>query len=144
MLMVSAVKAATLDLLHQEGYEYSTINIEELPDVDPWSKEGMALAKFEQLRDAAIEAADAEREALNAIWKLKKKMRAEALSRGDSGYELGDLPQEMHDELEQLTDAAMSAKDAKLAASEQAQEARVAFNDIMKQKILAEAQEQTA
>ncbi|WP_394353386.1 BCCT family transporter [Photobacterium damselae] len=144
MLMVSAVKAATLDLSHQEGYEDPTINIEELPDVDPWSKEGMALAKFEQLRDAAIEAADAEREALNAIWKLKKKMRAEALSRGDSGYELGDLPQEMHDELEQLTDAAMSAKDAKLAASEQAQEARVAFNDIMKQKILAEAQEQTA
>ncbi|WP_394370136.1 BCCT family transporter [Photobacterium damselae] len=144
MLMVSAVKAATLDLSHQEGYEDPTINIEELPDVDPWSKEGMALAKFEQLRDAAIEAADAEREALNAIWKLKKKMRAEALSRGDSGYELGDLPQEMHDELEQLTDAAMSAKDAKLAASEQAQEARVAFNDIMKQKILAETQEQTA
>ncbi|HGO5291249.1 BCCT family transporter [Photobacterium damselae subsp. damselae] len=143
MLMVSAVKAATLDLSHQEGYEDPTINIEELPDVDPWSKEGMALAKFEQLRDAAIEAADAEREALNAIWKLKKKMRAEALSRGDSGYELGDLPQEMHDELEQLTDAAMSAKDAKLAASEQAQEARVAFNDIMKQKILAETQEQT-
>nr|WP_115061269.1 BCCT family transporter [Photobacterium damselae] len=143
MLMVSAVKAATLDLLHQEGYEDPTINIEELPDVDPWSKEGMALAKFEQLRDAAIEAAGAEREALNAIWKLKKKMRAEALSRGDSGYELGDLPQEMHDELEQLTDAAMSAKDAKLAASEQAQEARVAFNDIMKQKILAETQEQT-
>ncbi|RDL29758.1 BCCT family transporter [Photobacterium damselae] len=144
MLMVSAVKAATLDLSHQEGYEDPTINIEELPDVDPWSKEGMALAKFEQLRDAAIEAADAEREALNAIWKLKKKMRAEALSRGDSGYELGDLPQEMHDELEQLTDAAMSAKDAKLAASEQAQEARVAFNDIMKQKILAETQEQPA
>ncbi|HIF9216366.1 TPA: BCCT family transporter [Photobacterium damselae] len=144
MLMVSAVKAATLDLSHQEGYEDPTINIEELPDVDPWSKEGMALAKFEQLRDAAIEAADAEREALNAIWKLKKKMRAEALSRGDSGYELGDLPQEMHDELEQLTDAAMSAKDVKLAASEQAQEARVAFNDIMKQKILAETQEQTA
>ncbi|HIF9428741.1 TPA: BCCT family transporter [Photobacterium damselae] len=144
MLMVSAVKAATLDLSHQEGYEDPTINIEELPDVDPWSKEGMALAKFEQLRDAAIEAADAEREALNAIWKLKKKMRAEALSRGDSGYELGDLPQEMHDELEQLTDAAMNAKDAKLAASEQAQEARVAFNDIMKQKILAETQEQTA
>ncbi|HIF9105328.1 TPA: BCCT family transporter [Photobacterium damselae] len=144
MLMVSAVKAANLDLSHQEGYEDPTINIEELPDVDPWSKEGMALAKFEQLRDAAIEAADAEREALNAIWKLKKKMRAEALSRGDSGYELGDLPQEMHDELEQLTDAAMSAKDAKLAASEQAQEARVAFNDIMKQKILAETQEQTA
>lgn len=144
MLMVSAVKAATLDLSHQEGYEDPTINIEELPDVDPWSKEGMALAKFEQLRDTAIEAADAEREALNAIWKLKKKMRAEALSRGDSGYELGDLPQEMHDELEQLTDAAMSAKDAKLAASEQAQEARVAFNDIMKQKILAETQEQTA
>ncbi|PSB90703.1 choline transporter [Photobacterium damselae subsp. damselae] len=144
MLMVSAVKAATLDLSHQEGYEDPTINIEELPDVDPWSKEGMALAKFEQLRDAAIEAADAEREALNAIWKLKKKMRAEALSRGDSGYELGDLPQEMHDELEQLTDAAMSAKDAKLAASEQAQEARVAFNDIMKQKILAETQEKTA
>ncbi len=71
MLMMSGVKAAMLDLSHQDGYEDPVINISDLPEVDPWSREGQALAKFEQLRDSAIEAADAEREALDAIWELK-------------------------------------------------------------------------
>ncbi len=99
------------------------INIEELPDVDPWSKEGMALAKFEQLKDVAIEAADTERDALNAIWKIKKKIRAEALASGDSGVDNGDVPQELAEELHRLTTEAMTAKEAKLEASALAQEA---------------------
>ncbi|NMS18623.1 choline transporter, partial [Vibrio parahaemolyticus] len=88
MLMISGIKAASLDLSHQEGYEDPVINIEDFPDVDPWSREGMALAKFERLRDEAIEAAKQEREALDAIWTLKKVIRSEALSRGESGLEL--------------------------------------------------------
>ncbi|WP_413757781.1 BCCT family transporter, partial [Vibrio vulnificus] len=82
MLMISGIKAASLDLAHQEGYEDPVINIEEFPDVDPWSREGMALAKFERLEAEAVEAAEQEREALPAIWKLKKVIRSEALSRG--------------------------------------------------------------
>lgn len=73
MLMVSTVKAASLDLSHQDGYEDPVINIEDLPEVDPWSTEGVALTKFEDLKATAIEAANDERTALKAIWKLKRK-----------------------------------------------------------------------
>ncbi|BDM63418.1 transporter [Shewanella sp. NFH-SH190041] len=134
MLMISGVKAANLDLTHQEGYIDPVINIEDLPEVDPWSREGTALAKFEQRRDTAIEAAEAEREALNAIWALKKQIRKEALSRGESGIELGDAPDDMIEELQRLTAEAIAAKERKLAASEQAQEARYLFNDLMREK----------
>ncbi|MFX3851811.1 BCCT family transporter, partial [Streptococcus suis] len=39
MLMISAVRATNLDLRHQDAYIEPTINIEELPDMDPWSAE---------------------------------------------------------------------------------------------------------
>ena len=126
--------------MHQEGYEDPVINIEELPDVDPWSKEGMALATFEQLKDEAVEAAEAERLALNAIWKMKRKIRQEALSRGNSGLELGDAPEEMVIELRRLTDEAMQAKERKLAASEAAQQARIAFNELFRAKQMADTE----
>jgi betaine/carnitine transporter, BCCT family len=134
MLMISGVKAATLDLAHQEGYVDPVINIEDFPDVDPWSKEGMAMAQFERLKDEAIAAAEEERDKLNAIWVLKKEIRATALSRGESGMELGDAPQEQLDEIKRLTDEAMAAKDHKLQASEQAQEARKVFDDLMRDR----------
>ncbi|CZF82540.1 Glycine betaine transporter OpuD [Grimontia celer] len=146
MLMISGVKAATLDLSHQEGYEDPTINIEEFPEVDPWSREGMAMAKFERLKDEAITAANEEREKLDAIWDLKKNIRAEALSRGETGMELGDAPQEQLDEIQRLTDEAMAAKEHKLQASEAAQQARIEFNELMREKkrLEQEAEEQMA
>lgn len=134
MLMMSGIKAANLDLAHQEGYENPTINIEDLPEVDPWSREGSALARFEELKDAATDAANTEREALDAIWTLKKQIRKEAMARGESGSELGDAPEEMVLELRKLTEEAMAAKERKLEASDKAQEARMIFNDIMRQK----------
>ncbi|CZF86595.1 BCCT family transporter [Grimontia marina] len=146
MLMISGVKAATLDLSHQEGYEDPTINIEEFPEVDPWSREGMAMAKFERLKDEAIEAANEEREKLDAIWDLKKHIRAEALSRGETGMELGNAPQEQLDQIQRLTDEAMAAKEHKLQASEAAQQARIEFNELMREKkrLEQEAAEQMA
>ncbi|KHT65071.1 choline transporter [Photobacterium gaetbulicola] len=137
MLMMSAVKAATLDLTHQEGYEDPVINIEELPDVDPWSKEGMALSKFEELKEIAMAAAEAEREALYKVWKLKKKIRAEAVANGESGIDFSDAPQERLDQLQQLMDDAMTAKENKLVASEEAQEARKVFNELMRTRLAA-------
>ncbi|MCL1147349.1 BCCT family transporter [Shewanella sp. 10N.261.52.F9] len=139
MLMISGVKAATLDLAHQDDYVDPVINISDLPDVDPWSKEGQALARFEGLRDNAIEAAELEREANDAIWMLKKQLRKEALSRGESSIDLGDAPDEIIEQLRQLTDDSMKAKEAKLAASELAQEARVAFDALMRSKEEEEA-----
>ncbi|GAL04606.1 choline-glycine betaine transporter [Photobacterium aphoticum] len=139
MLMISGVKAATLDLSHQEGYVDPVINIEEFPDVDPWSKEGMAMAQFERLKDEAVAAAEEEREKLNAIWALKKAIRADALAKGESGMELGDAPQEQLDEIQRLTDEAMAAKAHKLQASEQAQDARKQFNELMRARLEQEA-----
>lgn len=134
MLMISGVKAATLDLSHQEGYEDPVINIEEFPDVDPWSREGVAMARFERLKDEAIAAADEEREKLNAIWQLKKAIRAEALARGETGMELGDAPQEQINEIKQLTDEAIAAREHKLQVSEAAQQARIEFDELMREK----------
>ncbi|HFQ5016860.1 TPA: BCCT family transporter [Vibrio vulnificus] len=143
MLMISGIKAASLDLAHQEGYEDPVINIEEFPDVDPWSREGMALAKFERLKDEAVEAAEQEREALAAIWKLKKVIRSDALSRGESGLELGEAPEEQLTEIQRLTNAAMEAKEHKLQASEAAQAARIEFNELIKEKELQSLQSES-
>ncbi|MBQ4890321.1 choline transporter [Shewanella sp. UCD-FRSSP16_17] len=134
MLMISGVKAASLDLSHQDDYVDPVINISDLPDVDPWSKEGQALARFELLRDNAIDAANAEREANEAIWLLKKQLRREALSRGESSVELGNAPDDIIEQLQQLTADAAKAKESKLAASTLAQEARTSFNDLMRSK----------
>jgi BCCT family betaine/carnitine transporter len=138
MLMISGVKAAMLDISHQDDYVDPVINISDLPDVDPWSKEGQALARFELLRDSAIDAANLEREAIEAIWLLKKQLRREALSRGESSVELGNAPDEIIQQLSQLTEEASKAKLRKLEASEQAQAARSAFNELMKSKELDE------
>ncbi|OEE66728.1 choline transporter [Enterovibrio norvegicus FF-33] len=142
MLMISGVKAATLDLAHQEGYIDPVINIEEFPDVDPWSKEGMAMAQFERMKDEAVAAAEEEREKLNAIWNLKKEIRATALSKGESGMELGDAPQEQLVEIQRLTDEAMAAKEHKLQASESAQQARLVFDDLMRERKRLEEENQ--
>lgn len=134
LLMVSGVKAAALDLTHQDDYVDPVINISDLPEVDPWSKEGQALARFESLRDEAIAAADAERAAIDAIWTLKKQLRKEALAKGESSTDLGNAPEAFTIELQKLTEQAMQAKQSKLAASEMAQQARVAFDALMRSK----------
>ena len=100
-----------------------------MPDVDPWSREGVALARFEQLKEAAMGAAEAERNALGA----KKSIRSAALAKGNDA-ELGDAPQELLDELQRLTKMALDAKERKLAASEKAQQARVEFDALMRSR----------
>ena len=95
----------------------------------------MALTKFEELKEIAMAAAEAEREALYKVWKLKKKIRAEAVANGESGMDFSDAPQERLDKLQQLMDDAMTAKENKLAASEEAQEARKVFNELMRTRL---------
>ncbi len=132
MLMISAVRATSLDLRHQEDYVEPTINIEELPEMDPWSLEGMALARFERSRDAAQEAAEQERQALANVMKVKKRIRAFALEHdGEEAFSDHHLPKELQDELQSALDAVTKAQDAKEAASEQAQSARSEFNQVV-------------
>ncbi len=63
------------------------------------------------------------------------------MSRSESHLELGDAPDESLAELQRLTDEAMAAKERKLQASEQAQAARITFNELMRQKQEEEAQQ---
>lgn len=129
MLMISAVRATSLDLRHQEDYVEPTINIEELPDMDPWSSEGMALAKFERSRDAAQEAAEQERAALGNVLNVKKRIRAFALEHsGDEAFSDHHIPTALHDELNVALEAVAKAQETKEAASELAQQARFEFN----------------
>lgn len=136
MLMMSAVKAATFDLTQQDGYEERIINIEELADVDPWSEEGMALTRFEQLKEAAQEAADNERQALAEVARMKRKIRQHALDQAKMGD--SDLahhtPIEMVEALSALTEAAVLAKEAKESASIDAQAARSEFDVIYRER----------
>ncbi|EGU36261.1 BCCT family transporter [Vibrio scophthalmi] len=132
MLMVSAVRATKLDLRHQEDYVESTINIEELPDVDPWSSEGMALARFEKARDTAQEAAEAERLAMTQLMHVRKRIRAFALEHSlDENYADHNLPQELQDDLQHALDNIAKAKEYKQQASELSQQARIDFNNVI-------------
>ncbi|WP_067520075.1 BCCT family transporter [Endozoicomonas ascidiicola] len=136
MLMISAVKATMLDISRQEGYSEPTINIniDDLPEVDPWSLEGSALARFEQLRDQATEAVCADREAHDELAALKKQIRMEAMARGATGSELGEAPPHMMEEFERLNQNIVDAKEKKDAASVLAQQARIEFNELMRQR----------
>ncbi|KJY72677.1 BCCT family transporter [Vibrio nigripulchritudo] len=129
MLMVSAVRATSLDIRHQEDYVEPTINIEDLPDMDPWSSEGMALARFERSRDAAQDAAEQEREALAQLLAMRKRIRAYVLEHSEE-ESLADheLPAEMQAELQSLQDLVAQTKEHKEQLSQQAQEARMEFN----------------
>ncbi|PMG06703.1 choline transporter [Vibrio breoganii] len=132
MLMVSFVRAATLDIKHQPEYEEPTINIEDLPEMDPWSAEGMALAQFERFKDLAQQAAEEEREAMASLMSMRKEIRAYALEHHDDAhYADHHLPEEMQAELQRLTDELTAAKEKKQVMSEQAQESRMTFNAII-------------
>ncbi len=129
MLMISAVRATSLDLKHQGDYVEPTINIEELPNMDPWSVEGMALARFERSRDTAQEAAELEREALARVHYIRKQIRAFALEHsGEEAFEDHQLPPALSQDLQQALDDVIKAQERKQEASELAQNARSDFN----------------
>ncbi|GAB7219723.1 BCCT family transporter [Vibrio comitans] len=132
MLMVSFVRAATLDIRHQSEYEEPTINIEDLPEIDPWSAEGMALAQFERFKDLAQQAAEEEREAMASLMSMRKQIRAYALEHHKEAHCADHhLPDEMQQQLQQLTNELTLAKEKKQSMSEQAQESRMTFNAII-------------
>lgn len=142
MLMMSGIRAANLDLMHQEGYEDPVINIEELPEIDPWSREGIALARFEKLKAEAVNAADQEREKRTEIWAIQKLLRSQALANKEQGLEPESTSQDDLDRLQQLTDEMMAIKQYKLQASESAQQARIEFNELLRERQAESAQAQ--
>lgn len=130
MLMVSAVKATLLDISEQEGYETPVINIEDLPEVDPWSNEGIALARFESLRDIATDAVNSERETMAQLLDAKRRIRAYALTHDVAP----EIPSELQAEVARLTALHNNAVEQRTAASEAAQQARSVFNALIRER----------
>lgn len=131
--MISIVKAAQFDLRNQDDYSDPIIHITDSDTIDPWSTEGIALAKFEQLRDEAIAAAEAEREASQALSRVRKKIRSLALEWNANVAE-HTIPQELQDEAQQLVDARQKAKEHKDETSKAAQAARIYFAKLLREK----------
>jgi BCCT family betaine/carnitine transporter len=129
LLAAAAVNAARLDLLHHPEYKDPVINIEELPDIDPWSDEGIALKRFKSARKRAREAARAQRAALDELLEYKHELRhgeAEAETEGESD--------EVADRLKELEAEAMEAAEVKGEASRRAQSAWEDFQRAMAER----------
>src|SRR5690554_3726958 len=111
LLMISIVRVAYRDLFFQKDYEDAVINVMDFPDFDPWSNEGIALAKFEQFKDQVIELVAKEKALKNDIRELQKEMRAKALRSTKAGEHdegavaaLRQTMQELNAELERCTE----------------------------------------
>ena len=124
LLAAAAVNAARLDLLHHPEYRDPVINIEELPEVDPWSDEGIALKRFESARARAREAARTQRAALDELLAYKHRLRHDEQGLGDDTAA----------RLEELEAEAMQAADRKSLASRRAQRAWDDFNQAMAER----------
>jgi len=131
LLMMSIVRVAYLDLFFQEDYEDSVINISGFPDYDPWSTEGMALAKFEQLKDQVIDIIAEESELKNEIKDIQKEMRAEALLSSKAGIYDDTVLTELRARLDEVVaqlDAKTLEKQDKL---QEAKDAKTTFDELV-------------
>ena len=81
-------------------------------------------------RDAAQDAAELEREAYKALADVKKEIRAYVLEQG-AQMETHELPENLQQALEQAENSLSTAQAKKVELSEQAQKARVAFNQVV-------------
>ncbi|MFV0436661.1 MAG: BCCT family transporter [Desulfopila sp.] len=115
MLAASAVIAANYDLFHHPAYRQPVFNMDELPDIDPWSEEGLARKRFYGARDRAQEAAAEQREALAALLDHKRCMRE------------SEPDQEMAQQLMELEQRVTDAAERKAETSHLAQAAREDF-----------------
>ena len=114
MLAAAALKAARLDLMHHPEYQDPVINIEELPDIDPWADEGIALRRFEVDKAQASEAARNQRDSLNELLAYKTEL---AKSNSDPSAEphatrLAELEAQVVDAAERKAEATRRAQAA--------------------------------
>lgn len=131
LLMMSIVRAAYLDLFFQDDYENTVINISDFPDYDPWSNEGIALAKFEQLKDQVVELVSKEKELQQEIKTIQKNMRAQALYKSKQGKHDDTSIAAMRETLGQLNLALNECVQAKLEKVQEAKSAKTAFDKLV-------------
>ncbi|MHC5224713.1 BCCT family transporter [Ignatzschineria sp. LJL83] len=134
MLMVSISRVAKVDLEIRDDYQNPTINIENLPEVDPWSEEYAYLEKFNKLKVEAIEAAENERNVMNEIMALKVKIRDRSVNKFSIRDRNFRITSSEVSQLSLLETALIEAKLKKEASSLAAQTARIEFKECRDRK----------
>lgn len=134
MLMISISRVAKVDLEIREEYQSPIINIENLPEVDPWSEQYLYLEKFNALKAKAIEAAENERQLLDEMITLKAKIRDRSLHKFSlRGHNFRISSSEVN-QLATLEKALMEAREEKETRSQAAQKARIEFTECCHRK----------
>src|SRR5690554_1963189 len=131
LLMMSIVRVAYLDLFFQEDYENSVINISGFPDYDPWSNEGIALAKFEQLKDEVIALVANEHDLKEDIKALQKQMRAEALRSSKAGIYDDSVTSALRVEMNGLMKTLDKSNKIKQEKLQEAKAAKTVFDEMV-------------
>lgn len=129
--MMSIVRVAYLDLFFQEDYENSVINISGFPDYDPWSNEGIALAKFEQLKDEVIALVANEHDLKEDIKALQKQMRAEALRSSKAGIYDDSVTSALRVEMNGLMKTLDKSNKIKQEKLQEAKAAKTVFDEMV-------------
>lgn len=70
-------RIAWLDLRHQTPEDTAAIELTDFPEVDPWSKEGKALAHFEELCEKAAELSEKEQNMIDEMASRKRRLSLE-------------------------------------------------------------------
>src|SRR5690554_4222651 len=131
LLIMSIVRVAYLDLFFQEDYENSIINISSFPDYDPWSNEGIALAKFEQLKDEVIALVANEHDLKEDIKALQKQMRAEALRSSKAGIYDDSVTSALRVEMNGLMKTLDKSNKIKQEKLQEAKAAKTVFDEMV-------------
>ncbi|OOE37346.1 choline transporter [Salinivibrio kushneri] len=129
LLMISFVRAATLDLREQAEYEDPVIHIEAFPQVDPWSHEGAAFGEFESLCQSARQAVEDVQKETEALTSLKREyfgfFKGEILEN-----EMNELSEQQVAKLRKAEKALKDAIARKVRLSQQAEKAHAEYKKL--------------
>lgn len=114
MLSVSTLRVAQLDLRRQADYVEPIINIEALPEIDPWSPEGNALRHFEAAKEVAAKAASDQQAALENLDLFKEELRSHHGQSETDAQRLAELEAAYNDAAAKKEKAAQDARQARM------------------------------
>nr|WP_246455638.1 BCCT family transporter [Ruficoccus amylovorans] len=128
MLSISTLRVARLDLMLHPDYTEPVINIENVPEVDPWSPAGHALKTFEEKKDQLQKALKEELERKRELRTFKEQIRQTKAFRAFHlrGHDTLDVIR--LERLRELEKAANDASERRIETVREAQEARANFD----------------
>jgi len=134
MLMISISRVAKVDLEIREDYQNPVINIENLPEVDPWSEAYGYLEKFNTLKAEAVAAAENERRLIDEIITLKATIRDRSIHKFSIRNRSFRISSSEVNRLSTLEKALQHAREDKERCSQAAQNARIEFKECCDRK----------